>query len=414
MLNPEPSKQSAPTLHAENPSGSDEIIEAEPFIHIKDVDDGKDTRKETERYACYVKGCDNNKGKYFTRPRSVLEHIQKFHTSVAWDRSKCARYEKDPNDPFRYNLKISTRGKANRPSTIQKATDKAIPLDTNITSAPQDDLTTEQLRERRPEQNPDQDVEQDIEQDVEQGVERDVERDVEQEPAQHFVQEPQKDEDQHIDLQTGVQAEEPVSPDEPAPPPAPTESEQPPPLPPIVTKPTKKGATKKGTAKSTKKPRAKKSKNSGLVKEEGRTTPTTPSVSGTPVTARLPSGLTKKQSSMSIASSPTAAEPMEDNLSATATEYEGEDDEDGSEDENAVYCVCRKGDNHTWMVSCDGGCDEWFHGDCVGILPTNHDVIDKFFCRFIRPPSIYTHSSRHLTLAHRSKLRKRRQRPHHI
>ncbi|KAL9617900.1 MAG: hypothetical protein Q9160_007327 [Pyrenula sp. 1 TL-2023] len=368
MLNPEPSKQSAPTAHIEEPSGSDVIIDAEPFIYIKDVDDGKDTRKETERYACYVKGCDNNKGKYFTRPRSVLEHIQKFHNSVTWDRSKCARYEKDANDPFRYNLKISTRGKSNRASTNQKTTNQAIQIDTNVTSAPQDDPVTEQSTDQRPEQEPEQDVEKHAEPHTE----------------EYFVQEPEKDPEEKVDVQTEdpieEPAEEPASPDEPAPPTVPAENEQTAPLPPIVTKSTKRGATKKGTAKSTKKLRPKKTNNSALVKEEGATTPTTPSVSGTPVTARLASDLVKKQSSMSIASSPTAAEPMEDNLSATATEYEGEDDEEGSEDENAVYCVCRKGDNHTWMVSCDGGCDEWFHGDCVGILPTNHDVIDKFFC----------------------------------
>ena len=55
-------------------------------------------------------------------------------------------------------------------------------------------------------------------------------------------------------------------------------------------------------------------------------------------------------------------------------------DSDDVEDPNEVYCICRKPDNHTWMIGCDGGCDDWFHGACVGRKPEEKDLIDRFVC----------------------------------
>ena len=30
------------------------------------------------------------------------------------------------------------------------------------------------------------------------------------------------------------------------------------------------------------------------------------------------------------------------------------------------YCICRKGADG-WMIGCDAGCDDWFHGSCVAL-----------------------------------------------
>ena len=55
------------------------------------------------------------------------------------------------------------------------------------------------------------------------------------------------------------------------------------------------------------------------------------------------------------------------------------DDEDaGSSDD--VYCICRKPDNGTFMIGCDGTCDDWFHGKCVGIEERDKNLIDKYVC----------------------------------
>ena len=50
--------------------------------------------------------------------------------------------------------------------------------------------------------------------------------------------------------------------------------------------------------------------------------------------------------------------------------------EEGAE----VFCICRKPDNHTWMIGCDGGCEDWFHGKCVNIKEEDAALIDKYIC----------------------------------
>lgn len=123
------------------------------------------------------------------------------------------------------------------------------------------------------------------------------------------------------------------------------------------------------------------------------------SLSGTPVSGRAtkppPPLISKlrKQPSMSLACSPTPS----DRISiAPATDNEAEDEReqdyvpaearekseagDENEDENEVFCICRKGDNHTWMIGCDGGCEDWFHGKCVNIQERDGDLIDKYIC----------------------------------
>lgn len=51
------------------------------------------------------------------------------------------------------------------------------------------------------------------------------------------------------------------------------------------------------------------------------------------------------------------------------------DDADGS-----LYCSCRKPWQGRFMIQCDG-CDEWFHGSCVNVTPSEAVSIDKFYCR---------------------------------
>lgn len=46
-----------------------------------------------------------------------------------------------------------------------------------------------------------------------------------------------------------------------------------------------------------------------------------------------------------------------------------------------LYCICRKPDNGTLMISCDG-CEEWFHTKCMKIEAQHLGLLDKFFCKF--------------------------------
>ncbi|KAK4895933.1 COMPASS (complex proteins associated with Set1p) component [Elasticomyces elasticus] len=58
-------------------------------------------------------------------------------------------------------------------------------------------------------------------------------------------------------------------------------------------------------------------------------------------------------------------------------------DEGGSgegDDSGDLYCICRKPDNGTFMIGCDGTCDDWYHGKCVGIEERDKNLIDKYLC----------------------------------
>ncbi|KAK0147415.1 Death-inducer obliterator 1 [Merluccius polli] len=45
-------------------------------------------------------------------------------------------------------------------------------------------------------------------------------------------------------------------------------------------------------------------------------------------------------------------------------------------DPNALYCICRQKHNKRFMICCDG-CQEWFHGDCVGIGEAQGRCMDR-------------------------------------
>ncbi|EMD01160.1 hypothetical protein BAUCODRAFT_61204 [Baudoinia panamericana UAMH 10762] len=58
---------------------------------------------------------------------------------------------------------------------------------------------------------------------------------------------------------------------------------------------------------------------------------------------------------------------------------EADPDED-VEGDGAVYCICRKPDNGTFMIGCDGPCEDWFHGKCVSVEERDKDLIDRYIC----------------------------------
>lgn len=95
--------------------------------------------------------------------------------------------------------------------------------------------------------------------------------------------------------------------------------------------------------------------------------------SGTPNSIRAKNApKNKKQNSATPAQS--SPPPVDD---------EGEEEEEeGSDDE--VFCICRKPDDHTWMIACDGGCDDWFHGRCVNMDQRDGNLIDKYICETMR------------------------------
>ena len=95
----------------------------------------------------------------------------------------------------------------------------------------------------------------------------------------------------------------------------------------------------------------------------------------TPLKALSSKGATPATSSPAASTRSASAEPDDD-------AYEDDDDMDsgdaGSSDD--VYCICRKPDTGTFMIGCDGTCDDWFHGKCVGIEERDKNLIDKYVC----------------------------------
>ncbi|KAL3464379.1 hypothetical protein BJX64DRAFT_275866 [Aspergillus heterothallicus] len=112
--------------------------------------------------------------------------------------------------------------------------------------------------------------------------------------------------------------------------------------------------------------------------------------SQTPLSSRPSKGPgAKKRSTASLANSPAPDIKKKGGRKAAAKEeqqepeehedVEDEEDEDDS-DNNEVFCICRKPDNHTWMIACDGVCDDWYHGKCVNIDPRDSELIEKYIC----------------------------------
>ncbi|KAL4795605.1 hypothetical protein BDV19DRAFT_167584 [Aspergillus venezuelensis] len=89
----------------------------------------------------------------------------------------------------------------------------------------------------------------------------------------------------------------------------------------------------------------------------------------------------RKQSSASLANSPAPELKKKGGKKAKA-EVDEDEEEEGEEDtdDGEVFCICRRPDNHTWMIGCDGGCEDWFHGKCVNIDPRDAELIERYIC----------------------------------
>ncbi|KAJ4361881.1 COMPASS (complex proteins associated with Set1p) component [Neocucurbitaria cava] len=124
---------------------------------------------------------------------------------------------------------------------------------------------------------------------------------------------------------------------------------------------------KKGTAKA-----MKPSKKRKIDPEDGST-----ARSVTPTSRPSKSTTSKAGKKGSQAGTPALeSSPAPDNSS----QVQPSDDEGESSEDHNLYCICRKPDNHKWMIGCDGGCDDWFHGDCINMKQADEALVDKFIC----------------------------------
>jgi len=77
--------------------------------------------------------------------------------------------------------------------------------------------------------------------------------------------------------------------------------------------------------------------------------------------------------------------------------------------EGPLYCVCKQPyDPDSFYIGCDG-CEDWFHGSCIGIIPSEAQRLANYFCSKCR--------SEHLNEAKFQRARSKlslRKRPHDI
>ncbi|XP_067660501.1 nucleosome-remodeling factor subunit BPTF-like [Haliotis asinina] len=60
-------------------------------------------------------------------------------------------------------------------------------------------------------------------------------------------------------------------------------------------------------------------------------------------------------------------------------EQEDPEKAEGGEEIGPVYCHCRQPEDGGFMIACDG-CDEWFHGDCVGVTESMAETMGDYHC----------------------------------
>ena len=133
--------------------------------------------------------------------------------------------------------------------------------------------------------------------------------------------------------------------------------------------PKEKKIEKKGIASAIKRPTAKKRK-LDLDSVDGTSISQR---SGTPASSRAsktPGPRNRKQGS---------ATPMHSSPAPMSKDIDTNEDDD-VDDDSELFCICRKPDDHTWMIACDGGCEDWFHGRCVNMNERDGNLIDKYIC----------------------------------
>lgn len=122
---------------------------------------------------------------------------------------------------------------------------------------------------------------------------------------------------------------------------------------------------KKGTATATKKaPPAKKRK----VESTRSDTPSS--------RVSKPALKTGSSKGTPINSSPAPS----DRSGSPRSDEEEEEEEEGTPVSDDLYCLCKRPDTGTFMIGCDGTCDDWFHGKCVGVEERDKNLIDKYMC----------------------------------
>ena len=129
---------------------------------------------------------------------------------------------------------------------------------------------------------------------------------------------------------------------------------------------------KKETKKKGGKRKGKKGKRNSTPKKEGDNS------NNTPNNRRRSSR--NKNSKDDVENSPAKKQKVED------------DEDEEMEEDNKLYCICRKPYDGSFMVACDS-CLEWYHPTCIGSTEEKLKKMKKYICDKCKPSSAPDHGS---------------------
>ncbi|XP_047203483.1 death-inducer obliterator 1 isoform X3 [Girardinichthys multiradiatus] len=66
----------------------------------------------------------------------------------------------------------------------------------------------------------------------------------------------------------------------------------------------------------------------------------------------------------------------DESFTSSSSSTSSDESDNGGYDPNALYCICRQKHNKRFMICCDR-CEEWFHGDCVGITEARGRLMER-------------------------------------
>lgn len=159
-------------------------------------------------------------------------------------------------------------------------------------------------------------------------------------------------------------------------------------------RPPPKSAGKKGTASTIKKePAAKRRKMDAVAAAAKRGgTPSSQKsraslVANKRITSTSATSANSSPAPRSVRTNSPRSSPTAEVDGDAESQDEDEEEDQGTPDPDAdLYCLCKRPDTGTFMIGCDGECNDWFHGKCVGIAEKDKGLIDKYICPTCEKP----------------------------
>jgi PHD-finger len=95
-----------------------------------------------------------------------------------------------------------------------------------------------------------------------------------------------------------------------------------------------------------------------------------------------PSKATSRSRKNATPASRTAARKSKAQQSTEPEEEETDDGQRYNKDGEEIYCVCKKEDDGSPMINCEG-CQDWFHIRCIKVKETDIKIISNYFCEYL-------------------------------